>query len=347
MPTILAADIGATNCRFALFRAEPEDGFAPPLTLEREVWLKGADYPGFADALRALVGGEAGKGPAGGLLPWSPEDRPALAVIAPAGPVLDVEGGSACRISNLAWTVDSREAEALLGINRVFLINDFAAQAYACLLPQDIDAVALLPGQAAENAPCAVAGAGTGFGKALLLRQEAAPGASRAEELRRLALARILPSEGGHAEFPFIGKQEADFAAFATKREGRQRLIFDDVVTGKGLGLLVSWLTGRDVDPPGATALAPSMPEAMEYFARFYGRGCRLYVLETLALGGLFITGGMALRVPVLEHPAFAAEFVESSMEKMLRRVPVWHVRKPQAGLWGAALYGLLRLGDM
>ena len=81
----------------------------------------------------------------------------------------------------------------------------------------------------------------------------------------------------------------------------------------------------------------------MEWYARFYGRACRNYVLATLALGGLYITGGMALRVPALSHPAFAEEFHNSlAQERLLRNIPVFHVRKPEAGLWGAALYGLL-----
>jgi glucokinase len=82
----------------------------------------------------------------------------------------------------------------------------------------------------------------------------------------------------------------------------------------------------------------------VEWFARFYGRACRLYALHTLALGGVYITGGMALRLPVLTHPAFAEEFRHSAAHRpLLEKIPVWHVRKPQAGLWGAALYGLLR----
>jgi glucokinase len=63
-----------------------------------------------------------------------------------------------------------------------------------------------------------------------------------------------------------------------------------------------------------------------------------------MALGGLYITGGMAMRVPVLEHPAFFESFRDSpQMEHLLRDVPVLHIRSQRAGLWGAAAYGIMQ----
>ncbi|MDL2207111.1 glucokinase [Desulfovibrio sp. OttesenSCG-928-M16] len=338
MQQILAADIGATNSRFALFNANTK-GDAPLLTLKRERWLKGADYATFADALRELTN-PASDQP----LPDPKEPAPIIAVIAPAGPILGEAGRQTCRISNLTWTIDAQESAALLGIERVCMINDFVAQAHACLLPEAALPVPLLEGQALDGAPKAVVGAGTGFGKALLLGTEATPGESGPERLQRLARSKILPSEGGHSEFPFVGREEADFAAFAARREGTQRLIFDSIVSGKGLAHVFAWAGKQDLHPHQASALAPDEPEVMALYARFYARACRVYVLETLALGGLYITGGMALRVPVLEHPAFAAEFYASTaQESLLRKVPVYHVKNDRAGLWGAALHGLLQ----
>ncbi|MDL2316935.1 glucokinase [Desulfovibrio sp. OttesenSCG-928-A18] len=359
---ILAGDIGATNSRFALFGAETDSFGAPVLGLERERWLKGADYPSFSHALKALRSPGAGheaalfeqgpehSGPGAPLARQGDGRRPALAVLALAGPIQGDGDDAFCRISNLPWLITAREVKAELGLDAVFLINDFAAQAYACLMPEQMDAAPVLSGTALADAPVAVAGAGTGFGKALLIFErnggaaasETSPGNSGNEFFRRLACARVLPSEGGHVDFPFIGKEEWDFALFAGARRGGRRLIGDAVVSGSGLADLYAFHTGQDLHPHEATAKAGEQPRVLEWFARFYGRICRNYVLETLALGGLYITGGMALRVPVLSHPAFAREFYTSaSQEQLLRNTPVWHIRKAQAGLWGAALYGL------
>ena len=55
----------------------------------------------------------------------------------------------------------------------------------------------------------------------------------------------------------------------------------------------------------------------------------------------------MALRVPVITHPAFAEEFHQSAAYRhLLETIPVHHVHKLEAGLWGAALYGMLRMEE-
>lgn len=338
MYRILAADIGATNSRFALFCASDS---GPLLRLERERWLKGADYPTFDDALCELRQPQSGEAPF-----FDPaQAMPDIAIIAPAGPILGAPGRQRCRTSNLAWDIDAQKTAQLLEIAYVELINDFAAQAQAVLLPEAIDAACILTGRAVAKAPRAVVGAGTGFGKALVLCSQAPVNETRAAMLVRLAGAVILPSEGGHAEFPFVGKEEMDFAAFVARREATPRLIFDSIVSGKGLAHIHAWVSGKSVHPHEATAQAVENEDVMALYARFYGRACKAFVLETLALGGCYVAGGMALRVPVLRHPAFAEEFFASTVqEDLLRNIPVWQVKNPQAGLWGAALYGLLRL---
>lgn len=325
---ILAADIGATNCRFALYKTAPE------LTLVREQWFKGADFASFGDILDALK--TTGPGRAQALL-----EQPALpdiVAIAVAGPITHEPGGEHCHVTNRPWHIRSAEVAAVLGLSRVWLLNDFAAQAYACLLPEKTGIAPILPGKAETGAPCAVTGAGTGFGTALITNL-----ACGIAGLLHGSVT-IMPGEGGLAEFPFVGREEMDFARFAALETGTDRLVGDTVLGGEGLASLFMFLTGKRVHPHEATAKTPGHPDVMTWYARFYARACRVYVLHTLALGGLFVTGGMALRVPVLEHPAFAAEFYENDAQRqMLAKVPVWHLRKPEAGLWGAALFGWLQ----
>lgn len=353
MPRILAADIGGTHSRFALFLtpdasgAGPGDG--PPLILAQECWLAGSAYAAFPEALHALL--LRGKNGAPPLL--DRDAPPDIAVIAPAGPVQE----DICRMPNLPWIVRGQDVREILGIACVHLINDFVAQAHACLLPETVEATRVLEGTPRQGAPVAVMGAGTGFGQALLLNApvcgketgSGAPCAGNAGEppdarLGRLRCVRVLPSEGGHTEVPFVGAEEFAFAEFVAKRVGTPRLIADAIVSGSGLAHLLAFHTGLDSSPREAAAQAPEHPEVMAWYARLYARLCRNYVLHTLALGGLYITAGMAMRVPVTTHPVFVEEFHNHTTQRsLLGNVPVWHVRSPRAGLWGAALYGLLR----
>jgi glucokinase len=132
-----------------------------------------------------------------------------------------------------------------------------------------------------------------------------------------------------------------------------ERIVVEMLVSGDGLRRLFAHHCGEDLPPDEACSrLNPPRTAAehttLAWFARFYGRACRNFVLDTLALGGLYITGGMAVRIPVLEHPAFLESFQDSAgMDRLLRDVPVFHIRSQRAGLWGAAAYAAMRPARM
>ena len=324
MPFLLAADIGGSNSRFALFALQEASAALPELELVREQWLPTAQYGTFADLARAL------RLPDGS--PFVPPGTP-LASLGIAGPVRD----DSCTPPNISWSIQTDEAAAALGIPTVLLVNDFVAQGYACLFaalkPQARAALEIAELHAGKKnpAPFALVGAGSGCGKALVL-----------PEARM-----VLPSEGGHGEFPFRRDEEA-FANQLRDSLG-ERIVVEMPVSGKGLCRLFAYHCGENLPPAEVCArLNPPRTAAeqrtLSWFARFYGRVCRNFALDAMALGGLYVTGGMAMRVPVLEHPAFLESFWDSKdMYHLLRDVPVFHIRSQGAGLWGAAAYGLMQ----
>ncbi|MDL2314181.1 glucokinase [Desulfovibrio sp. OttesenSCG-928-C14] len=392
---ILAADIGGTSSRFALFRLEEEgDSLGLALLPESKLRLPTAAHSSFPDLLARLrsekcPGGYALLGPE---LSGSAKAAGGQALIrqislAVPGPVR----AGFCRAPNVQFTMSEAEIASTLGLPGS-LLNDFKAQGLSCLLPEILGLQTLVPGKPDLSCPAVVMGAGTGLGKALILPQgdgtnqgdgpgdasgPCGPGASEdgparcsakdpsayadRPALSRASLprpvqengaggsaaragARILPSEGGHSLFPFAGKEEFAFALFASELTGGRELIGDLTVTGHGLALLVAYFAGLQglPSPEEAAALLPEYPGALEWLARFYGRACRDMVLETLALGGVFLSGGMLSHVPQLRgHPAFSREFrLSQSQEKLLAQVPIWWISNQDAGLWGAALHG-------
>ena len=88
--------------------------------------------------------------------------------------------------------------------------------------------------------------------------------------------------------------------------------------------------------------------ETLEWASRFYARVCRNYVLETLALGGLYIAGGVAAKTQeLLTHQAFEKEFRSSdTLADLLAKVPVSLIRDENSGLWGAAVLALQKLEE-
>jgi len=323
MSFLLAADIGGTNSRFALFALKEASATLPDLELVREQWLPTAQYGDFSDLARDL------RLPDGS--PFVPPGTP-LASLGIAGPVLD----DGCKPPNISWGIRIDEAAAALNIPTVLLVNDFVAQGCACLLAAlnartraALEITELHSGKK-NAAPFALVGAGSGCGKALVL-----PDARR-----------VLPSEGGHGEFPFR-RDEEEFANQLRDSLG-ERIVVEMAASGNGLRRLFMHHCGEDLPPAEiCSRLNPPRTAAeqrtLSWFARFYGRVCRNFVLDAMALGGLYITGGMAMRVPVLEHPAFLESFWDSKeMGWLLRDVPVFHIRSQRAGLWGAAAYGIL-----
>ena len=314
-PHLLAADIGGTNARFALCSVREdrgslrEPGSAGRLELLEQVILPTTDFASFAALLAGLPAGFAASAQA--------------AVLAIAGPV---ERGRFCRPPNIPYTFDlDALPPGALPATSLF-INDFTAQAHGCRMLGPDKALQVLPGVMDPERTQAVIGAGTGLGKAALIPD------GRGGYL-------VGASEGGHAAFPFVGPEEFAFQRFAMEATGEPYPRWETVVSGLGLSLLHAFHAGARVSPAeAAAALTPQSPVAT-WFSRFYGRACRDFALEVLALGGVYVSGGVAARNPqLLTHPAFGEEFRRSATHgALLAAIGVRAVRHESAGLWGAA----------
>jgi len=312
MKTILVADIGGTNSRFAHFHA----GVGSALELVETKWLSTSEAKSFDQMLEQLHSSDFSL----------PPDRADIAVIAVAGPV---EHGSYCAPPYISWDIDFRRNQNVKLPHDVYLINDFVAQAYACRSPVGKSARPILPGEIVTDGTIGVLGAGTALGKATLV-----PVSGNG------FLA--LPSEGGHAYFPFISPREFSFQEFYQEKSGQQHITGNLVVSGHGLRYLHWFLSGEDLEPREVTARLTPQSETLAWAAKFYGRVCRDYALEVLALGGLYIAGGVAARNPeILTHENFRNEFMGSpTMGHLLANIPVFLIDNQDSGLWGAAFLG-------
>ncbi|NIO05869.1 MAG: glucokinase [Proteobacteria bacterium] len=316
MKNILTADIGATNSRFAHFEVDQKG----KLSLVGTQWLKTQESGSFGNLLEQLQSRDFPLGTEGA----------DIGVIAVACPV---ERGVYCSPPYISWDIDLSTAQKKLGLNRSFLINDFVAQAFACRSPIAEAAEQILPGQRVFNATVAVIGAGSNLGKAALVPDGSGGFVA-------------VPSEGGHVNFPFVSDREFEFQEFLLRELGEEYVTANTVVSGRGLSSIHRFLTGETLKPQEVTAKFTPNSESLVWAARFYGRACRNYALETLALGGLYISGGVAPKVPSLvTHEAFATEFRSSrTLSAVLEKIPVYLNKNEESGLWGAAFLGLQEL---
>jgi glucokinase len=311
--TILAADIGGTNSRFAAFRT----GENRQLDLVRSLWLNTDEF----DSMKAMFD----------QLEKENFDLPAseadVAVMAVAGPIVDKTYSDP---PNIGWDIDLTELVGKVGLKECALINDFVAQAFACRSPVMDAARRIIAGTVDPTAPLAVIGAGTGLGQAALIPLE--KGGYTA-----------LASEGGHTSFPFESAAEVKYMHYLLQETGEPYVRTETVVSGGGLSRLHHFLTGERLEPAEVANRLTDESGTLKWMARFLGRVSRNYALAVVAFGGVYISGGVAAKLPELvTHREFARAFRKTDvMSHVLDRIPVFLNADEESGLWGAAMKGM------
>jgi len=323
---VLAGDIGGTKVLLQL--AEFESGVYRPLAERR---FESAAYDGLMSIVREFL---RTADPAGAVVP----DTACFGV---AGPVTPAPHGQVARVTNLPWMIETRAMERELGIPRVRLINDFQAVAFVVetLLPQEL--IPLQAGERQAGAPCAVIGAGTGLGQALLVWQDGHYEA--------------VATEGGHVDFAPTDDLQIEVLRYLRGRYGR--VSYERILSGPGLVNLYSFFSSRDrsadagsllgaPEPPAAITAAalqdsdPAAVAALHLFVKVYGAYAGNVALAYRADGGVFIAGGIAPKIlPALRNGAFIRAFADKGrMSALLGHIPVYVVTDEKAGLRGAAL---------
>jgi glucokinase len=320
---LLAADVGGTKTLLRLGRLDQGE-----FCVLREGRFISARYPQFEDLVREFLQGEA--------LPI------AAACFGVAGPVVD----GICQTTNLPWRLEARTLAELLGGAKVELLNDLHAAAFGILHLPETQLVEL--NQAAEPHPHAhqaVIAAGTGLGEALILKFPEGE--------------KIVATEGGHCDFAPLDAEQDLLLAWLRARYP-EHVSYERVLSGSGLveiyRFLSSRLPERKIEHP-LTAQDPAAVigqegvsrrdelcyEALKWFSRIYGAEAANLVLKSLALGGVYVAGGIALKIlPVLREGWFMAGFTaKGRFSKLLEKVSVKVVLNPEVVLLGAQAWVL------
>lgn len=304
----LIADVGGTNARFAL--AEP--GGVP--SEERRMLVR--DHAGLAEAALAYLA----------------DRKVEEAVIAVATPV----ESETIRFTNSPWCFTRDGLKTRLGLARLEVINDFAAQALAMPHLAEGELEPLGGGPAEPGRAVGVLGPGTGLGVSALV--PAKQGWT------------VLPGEGGHVSWaPANARERAVQAGLGDRFEhvSNERLL-----SGNGLVNMAQELARIDGTPCEAStpeavteaARARSCPAcvgAAAMFSEVLGAAAGDLALTLGARGGVFIAGGLCLRLGELfDRAAFRRRFADKGrLRGYLQGIPAWLVLRPDTGLMGAAHY--------
>jgi glucokinase len=259
------------------------------------------------------------------------------------------------RLTNLPWTLDSRELAASLGIDHVFLINDLEANGYGIAELSSDQIFTLSEGDAGQTGNRALIAAGTGLGEALLIWN----GHHHVPN----------PSEGGHADYAPRNEDEIDLLRFL-KQKYNGRISEERVVSGMGLTNIYeflrevrgmdepAWLAERIAAFPDPNAVITELAlaakseiceKALDMFVSAYGAEAGNLALKVLSVGGLYIGGGIAPRIlEKLKDGTFIKAFTDKGrLSQLLINMPVRVILESKAALLGAAAYAEARAAEI
>ncbi len=258
------------------------------------------------------------------------------------------------KLTNLPWVLDSSQLAVDLKIEHVFLINDLEANGYgiAELTPEQI--LVLSKGDPAAEGNRGLIAAGTGLGEAILVWN----GHS------------YLPmaSEGGHSDFAARNEEEIDLLRYLQKTLGG-RVSSERVISGIGLANVYAycrdvkglpepqWLKDRmrTEDPNavigelGESGASELCVEALNIFVSAYGAEAGNLALKILAVGGMYVGGGIAPKLlKKMQDGTFMKAFTDKGrLSDLLVQTPVRLILESRAALMGAAAYAEARAAEI
>jgi len=259
-----------------------------------------------------------------------------------AGPVKNGK----VQVTNLPWTVDAAALQAELNLQQVSLLNDLEANAYGIntLLPHEL--LSLNPkADARQVGNRALIAAGTGLGEAGMLWDGVAH--------------RPFASEGGHSSFAPNDSIGDELLVFLRKEHGH--VSWERVLSGLGMRNLYrffrqrsgeaepEWLSGQlltgdlgaVVSRAGLAGKDPVCVDTVDCFTRNYGAEAGNLTLKMLALGGVYIGGGIAPKMlPKMQSSLFLDAFCHKGrLSPLLQSTPVYVILNDKTALQGAAWF--------
>ena len=260
------------------------------------------------------------------------------ACFAVAGPIQN----NVVQVTNLPWLIKKYEIIKRFNIRAVKLINDFQAVGYGLATLDDKDLKTLQAGKPDSEGPKLLVGAGTGLGIGIIVTINTD--------------IRIMPSEGGNADFSPRNDLEIELLQFLMQH--KKRISCEEVLSGKGLIRIYEFIKANNlakktselhnrlksndsaakISAYGLSGKDPIAELALHYFTKIYGAQAGNLALTILATGGVYIAGGIAPKIiDKLSDGSFIDSFNDNpKMKSILRNMPVHIILNTTVGLNGS-----------
>ena len=317
---ILAGDIGGTKTNLGLYKLK--GSLLEPLKQQQ---FKSAQFHSLIDVIKEFID----------LDTWKID----AACFGVAGPVIDGE----CITTNLAWKISTSELISFLDTTHIRLLNDLEATSYGMLYLREDEFISLNPEAKPLQKTRAVIAAGTGLGEAILFYD--------GKEYHPLG------SEGGHCDFAPLTQQQNKLLQWMYLRYPKH-VSYERILSGDGLYAVYQFLLedGFAPEPEAMKRIAatqdknamvsecalekydPLCMEALRLFVEIYGAEAGNLALKSLSLGGIYIGGGIGVKIlPLMQTDIFMKSFVKKGrFENLLRSIDVKLSLNQETALLGA-----------
>jgi glucokinase len=269
---------------------------------------------------------------------WAREGAPPGAIaLGVAGPVVE----EAVQGANLPWNLSAAELAERCGAP-VRLLNDLEASGLGLDAVRPEALVCLHPGRPGAGNRVLVS-PGTGLGEAVVLPD-------------RGHGPRVVAGEGGHADYAPRTDEELSLMRWLRATYGRATQ--ERVVSGPGLVNVFVWLrddvglpddSGVEASPGESAPAAAIGRSAVSGSSRLCAEAVRVWIgafgaeagnvaLRSVALGGVFLGGGIPARLlPLMKDGPFLDAFLAKEPQReLVARFPVHVVLDPETPLHGA-----------
>lgn len=324
---ILAGDVGGTKCTFTLF-TQSDSGLNPAFRLSLPTKS--------AAIFEAVLGQFRNEAVSQG------HDLHQLkaAAFGIAGAVV----GDRVLSSNLPWPVERKSIATALNLatEKVLLLNDLVAAAASLAHLNNVDLLKLNDGVREARAPMALIAAGTGLGEAILFWDG-----------QRY---KISPSEASLTDF--APRNDREFLLLQSLRHRMPRVVTEEVVSGRGFRaihqVIFPGVQHAFFDEPGVDAAAmitqqalagscAACVETLQIWTEAYGAEAGNMALRVLPFGGVYVAGGIALKIlPTLKEGGFVRAFSDKmKLSSALATIPIYVILNEDAPVIGAAYEAL------
>ena len=239
-------------------------------------------------------------------------------------------------MTNMHWFFSQKELKDNLGLNHLWLINDYTAIAHAIPLLSNKQKVQIGAGKAVDETPIAVCGPGTGLGVANLVHVN-----------KKWV---CLSGEGGHGDFAPVNQEQVQILQYLFTKY--HHVSYEQLLSGLGLEqiyqalininkLKLPTLSAKQISQQALDKSCEYCELTLSHFCNILGSFAGNLALTGGCFGGVYIAGGIV--------PRFIEYFKESGFRKCFEQkgrfsdynqnIPTFVITESQPGMLGASAY--------